>query len=320
MRRRPCRRLSEADDSRSGQRQVLGTRIPLAALIHAVAVGEHLNFRHAAVSLGVSQSSVSERIRALEETLGVRLFERRHRGVRLTEAGRFFLAHVTEGIEKLDYAVKAAGMIGSGKLGRVRIGVPTTIAAGFLADLLHHYRQQWPGVELELFDGRARDAILQVREGRLDVAFVAAITEVPDCHTRPLWSESLFVAMAASDSRAEANGLSWRDFADDLFLVRHDGTGPQAHEHIARRLGERGLPPKVQRCDVDRCILMSMVAADYGVTLVSEATSLIAVPGVAFIPLLDEPEPIRFGAVWSPHNSAKALRSLLDIARKHATI
>lgn len=320
MRRRPCRRFAEVDDSRGGQRQVLGTRIPLAALIHAVAVGEHLNFYHAAAALGVSQSSVSGRIRALEETLGVRLFDRSTRGVRVTEAGRFFLTHVADGIDQLDYAVKAAGMIGSGDLGRIRIGVPTTIAAGFLADLLHHYRQQMPGVDVELFDGRARDAILQVREGRLDVAFVAAITDVFDCHSRPLWTETLFIAVAESDRRADGNGFCWRDFADDLFLVRHDGTGPQAHEHIARQFGERGLQAKVQRCDVDRCMLLSMVAADYGVTLVSEATTRIAVPGVAFIPLLDEAEPIRFGAIWSPHNSAKATRSLLDIALKRATI
>lgn len=320
MRRRPCRRFAEVDDSRGGQRQVLGTRIPLAALIHAVAVGEHLNFRHAAAALGVSQSSVSERIRALEETLGVRLFERRHRGVQPTEAGRFFLAHVAEGIEHLDYAVKAAGMIGGGDLGRIRIGVPTTIAAGFLADLLHSYREQWPGVETELFDGRARDAIFQVREGRLDVAFVAAITDVPDCHSRPLWAESLYIAVAESDPRSHANGLSWNDFRDDLFLVRYDGTGPQAHEHIARRFGERGFQAKVQRCDVDRCTLLSMVGADYGVTLVGEATSKIAVAGVAFVPVMDEPEPIRFGAVWSPHNGGKALRRLLDLARKRATI
>lgn len=215
---------------------------------------------------------------------------------------------MAEGIEQLDYAVKTAGMIGDGSVGRIRIGIPTTIAASFLADLLGHYRQQSPGIELELFDGRARDTTLNVREGALDVAFVAAITDVPDCHTQPFWTEPLFIAVAASDSRTEASGLSWRDFADDLFLVRHDGTGPQAHDPIALKFAERSLHPKVQRCNVDLCMLLSMVAADYGVTLVSEATSLITVPDVAFIPLQDEPKPIRLGAVWSPHNSAKALR------------
>ena len=320
VRRRPCKWSEEADALHCRQCRLLGTRIPLASLIQAVAVGEHLNFRHAATALGVSQSSVSERIRSLEETLGVRLFERRHRGIQPTEAGRFFLAQVADGIDQLAYAVKTAGMIGTGELGRVRLAVPTTIAAGFLADLLHCYRQQWPGVEVELFDGRAKDAILQVREGRLDVAFVAAITDVPDCHCRALWTEPLFIAVSTRDLRASGDALHWCDLKDDLFLVRYNGTGPQVHDHVLRRFEERGLQPRVQRCDVDRCLLLSMVAGDYGITLCSEATAQAAFPGVTFLPLRDEPEPLRFSAIWSPHNSSKALRGLLDLARSRATI
>lgn len=298
----------------------LGHRVPLAALLHAIAVAEHLNFRHAAASLGISQSSVSARVRALEEELGITIFERNTRGVRLTEAGKNFVARVAVGIEQIDHAVKTAAMIQSGKAGRIRIAVPTPISAGFLSELLYSYRRGWPDIEIEFFDCRAREAISRVREGRLDVAFVAAVTEVPDCHSRPLWAEPLFIAVAQSDPRAHKNGLSWSDLRDDLFLVRYEGTGPQAHEHIARRFGERGLQAKVQRCDVDRCTLLSMVGADYGVTLVSEATSKIVVAGVAFVPIVDEPEPISFGAVWSPHNGGNALRGLLDLARKRATI
>lgn len=60
------------------------SRIPLVSLRHAVVVAEVLNFRHAANVLGVTQSSISTRIKGLEDALGIMLFERRHRGVRLT--------------------------------------------------------------------------------------------------------------------------------------------------------------------------------------------------------------------------------------------
>lgn len=63
---------------------LLSGRIPMAALIQTLAVAEYLNFHHAAKALGISQSSVSARIRALEEELGILLFERNTRGVRLT--------------------------------------------------------------------------------------------------------------------------------------------------------------------------------------------------------------------------------------------
>lgn len=74
---------------------ILSGRIPLISLVQFIAVAEHLNFRHAAKALGISQSSVSARVKALEDNLGVLLFERHARGVRLTDAGRHFMERVT---------------------------------------------------------------------------------------------------------------------------------------------------------------------------------------------------------------------------------
>src|SRR5690606_24042049 len=88
---------------------LLGTRIPMVSLIQTLAVDEYLIFRHAANALAVAQSSVSARVKALEEDLGILLFERRARGVQLTEAGRHFVERVATGINQLDHAVRTAG-------------------------------------------------------------------------------------------------------------------------------------------------------------------------------------------------------------------
>src|SRR5574344_467562 len=99
---------------------ILSGRIPLISLVQFIAVAEHLNFRHAAKALGISQSSVSARVKALEDNLGVLLFERHARGVRLTDAGRHFMERVTAGVDQLDHAVKTAGMTAQGEYGRLR--------------------------------------------------------------------------------------------------------------------------------------------------------------------------------------------------------
>lgn len=80
---------------------ILSGRIPLISLVQFIAVAEHLNFRHAAKALGISQSSVSARVKALEDNLGVLLFERHARGVRLTDAGRHFMERVTAGVDHI---------------------------------------------------------------------------------------------------------------------------------------------------------------------------------------------------------------------------
>lgn len=98
----------ESSDQRMTARSSVarvGRRISLLSLTQVLAVAEHLNFRHAAEALGMSQSSLSTRIRNLEEEIGIIVFERRHRGVRLTEAGRAFVAEIAAGLGQIDHAV-----------------------------------------------------------------------------------------------------------------------------------------------------------------------------------------------------------------------
>lgn len=294
----------------------LGSRIPLISLIHALTVAEHLNFRHAASALGASQSSVSTRIKRLEQDLGVLLFERRHRGVRLTEAGQHFLEHVATGIEHLDQAVRTAGAIARGEQGRLRVGLYSSIAAGFLAELLSQFREQHPAVDLQMIEGRARDTIREVRHARLDVAFVAGAPSAGDCQSKPLWTETLFVALPEDHPLAEAKSIMWSELANEGFVARCGGGGPQVHEHLLLRLAGRGNQPRIQRFDVERDTLMSIVAQGYGLTLTSEAAAQASFPGVAFRPIRDESEPITFSAVWLPHNGSQALLNLLALAQR----
>lgn len=293
---------------------LLGSRIPMAALIQALAVAEYLNFRHAANALGISQSSVSARVKTLEEDLGILLFERHARGVRLTEAGRHFVEQVAAGIGQLDHAVKTAGMVARGEQGRLRIGIHALIPGSFLANLLERYRQQHPGIEVEIAEGTARDSVMRLRADRLDVTFVAGSPEIPDCHCRPIWSERLLAALPSRHPLADRAGITWADLAGDTFLVRHGGTGPQVHDHVVLRLAGGRPNLSVLRFDVERGTLLSMVAQGYGVTIVGESASLIHAPGVAFLPILDEPEPVACSAVWSPHNRSPLLRNLLGLA------
>ncbi|CAD0216691.1 HTH-type transcriptional regulator HdfR [Rhizobium rhizogenes] len=74
--------------------KLLNGQVPMVALIQTLAVAEYLSFHRAALALGTSQSSVSARIKTLEEDLGIVLFDRNTRGVRLTKAGRRFVDQV----------------------------------------------------------------------------------------------------------------------------------------------------------------------------------------------------------------------------------
>ncbi|MFB9951636.1 LysR family transcriptional regulator [Rhizobium puerariae] len=288
----------------------------MASLIQTLAVAEYLNFRHAATALGVSLSSVSARVKTLEEDLGVLLFERHARGVRLTEAGRLFVKRVAAGVDQLDHAVKMAGMAASGECGRLRIGVHALIPHSFVAELIERYREDYSGIEVEITESRARDAVMQLRTGRLDIVFVAGTPELPDCHSRRIWSEPLVAVLPDRHQLADRSAVTWADLAGETFLVRYGGTGPQVHDHIVLRLAGRWPASSIHRFDVERGTLLSMVGQGFGITIVGAATSFLTTSGVVFLPIADEPEPVPFSAVWSPSNRSATLRNLLALANK----
>ena len=248
----------------------------MMTLVHTLAVAEYLNFRPAANALGVAQSSVSARVKALEEDLGILLFERHARGVRLTEAGHHFVERIAAGVDQLDHAVKTAGMAAAGESGRLRIGI------------------------------HAAD--------RLDVVFVAGTPELPDCHSRRIWTEPLLAVLPERHPLAGQSAVTWADLAGETFLVRHGGTGPQVHSHIVLRHAGRWPAPSILRFDVGRGALLSMVGQGFGITIVGVATALLPTSGIFFLPFADEPEPITFSAIWSPSNRSAALRNLLTLA------
>lgn len=206
------------------------------------------------------------------------LFERLPRGVRLTQAGRHFVEQVAVGVDHLDHAIKTAGLLARGEHGHLRISAYALISNGFLADLLNRYRELHPGVDIEIAECKAGDAVMQVRDGHLDVAFVLGTPDIPDCHSRPIWTEQLMVSLPVTHPLADGEGVTWADLSAETFLVRHGGTGPQLYDLILLRLAKRWPRPSIQRFDVDRLTLISMAEQGYGVTLASEATSQIRFP------------------------------------------
>lgn len=311
MRRRQGRFLDHDQSSK-----LLGGRVPMAALIQTCAVAEHLNFRHAAKALGVSLSSVSARVKTLEGDLGILLFERHARGVRLTEAGRHFVELVAAGVDQLDHAVKTAGALARGEEGCLRIGLHVPPLSGFLADLLARHHEQHPRIGIDVTEGRSADIMQLVREGQLDIVFVIGAPKAEDCHSRLLWSEALTAVIPADHPLANCSAITWTDLTAETFLVRYGGTGPQAHDHVTRRIAELGHHPRILRWDVGRETLFHMVAQGWGVTITTESVASVPVSGLVFRPIADESERAEFYAAWSPYNRSQALRNLLDLAEQ----
>jgi DNA-binding transcriptional LysR family regulator len=113
-------------------------------LRYVLAAADKRSFRQAPAELGVWESTISRGIRELEDEVGVALFIRHPGGATLTHAGNKFLNHARMAIGRMEYALKDAGGAGRGEVGFVRIGIFSSLASGFLADLRNVIRRRIP--------------------------------------------------------------------------------------------------------------------------------------------------------------------------------
>jgi DNA-binding transcriptional LysR family regulator len=274
------------------------------------------SFRRAALELKIQESAVSRRIRDLEDEIGAALFIRHPGGVKLTQAGEVFVGYARSALKEVSHAASDVGAIGRGETGVIRIGIFSSLASGFLAELLCGFSAQNSDVRIDLVEGAPSDHIVAVQHHRLDVAFVTGVPTPDNCDVCQFWTERVFVVVPVSHALSTQHSVHWSELRDQSFVVSEADPGPEIHDYLVKHLADLGVHPSIERCSVGRDNLMQIVSFGRGLTLTSEATTATQFPGVVY--KLLEGESLPFSAVWSPRNDNPAFRRFLSLARRMA--
>lgn len=290
--------------------------INLQQLRYFIAAIECGSFRKTAIMLGAQESAISRRIRDLEDQLGASLFQRHASGVYLTLAGQRFLRRIRIALQQIDDGARDVAAIGRSEQGNIKVGIFSALSSGFLFDLLQTYSKDYPRVWVEIVEANPAEHVAAIRQLQLDVAFITGTMERVDCETEHLWSEGVFVVLPSRHRLIMKEQVDWKDLSNECFIVSDGAPGPEIHDFLVRRLSGLGYHPEIQAQYVGRDVLLSLVAIGYGLTLTSEATIRLQIPGIIYRPIANEVLP--FSAVWSPRNDNPACRRLLSLARSMA--
>ena len=277
-----------------------------------MAAADHGSFRRAAIALGIQESAVSRRIRDIENRLGATFFIRSPGGVKLTSAGKQFVQRGRKALSEVGMAKAEISAISRGEDGHVRIGIFSSLASGFLSDLVQAFCGRHTTVQLTFVDGNPAEHLAAIRQHQLDIAFITGTGEYPDCVSQQLWFERIFAVLPSDHPCAGNPAVQFSDLAHEAFIVSEAAPGEEIHDYLVQRLAALGRHPEIQQHGVGRDNLMRLVALGRGLTVTSEATTAAHFPGVVFRPIEDEILP--FCAVWSPSNDNPVLASLLDLA------
>src|SRR5699024_1571989 len=146
-------------------------------LVYFKTVAEHLNFTNAAKALNMSQPPLSFQIKQLEESIGVELFHRTNRTVRLTEAGEYFHTATLRLLSNMDNHVETVRKIGKGEVGTLRIGFSGSVVYDILPKIIEHIHSKYPELKLNVSQLTTSQQVNALIHGELDVGIL-----VPPIH------------------------------------------------------------------------------------------------------------------------------------------
>jgi DNA-binding transcriptional LysR family regulator len=289
--------------------------IDLRHLRYAEAAERCGSFRKAADLLSLKQSNLSRRVRALEDQLGVKLFERTNGGVRATAAGRDFICGARRVLEELQTLVDSANAVGRGDAGHLTIGFYTSLSAGHLRASLVEYARRFPQIEISAVEGSRSRLCGGIQSGTIDVAIVTG-EPVPDCgRSMALWSERIIVALPEDHPLAANEIIYWTDLKRERFLLSERDPGPEIQEILISKLASPGDLPNVVKHDVSPENIKSLVGAGCGVSLMCEACIGASYAGLVYREARDGNGATRIGycAYWKDCNDNPALRNFIRL-------
>jgi DNA-binding transcriptional LysR family regulator len=280
-----------------------------------IAVAEELHFGRAAERLHMAQPPLSQQIRQLEKSLGVQLFERSTRSVRLTSGGEALLDHARAVIDGVEDAERAARAGGRGEYGKVTVGFAGASSRFLLPQLARAVRAAYPDIELVMLGQTYANAALgRIADRSLDLGFVRLPFQVPGLEYRPIEDESLVVALPEDHPLANADDVSILDLVGEQFVSFPRDAGSTLRAITQQFCLKHGFSPRIVQEAPDSYTIHSLVAAGVGVTITLSSTTHIQQPGIRYLPLREESPRFQSALAWHRDNASPALHSVIRVA------
>ncbi|UTH76651.1 LysR substrate-binding domain-containing protein [Chromobacterium sp. IIBBL 290-4] len=289
----------------------------LRHLRYFLAVADEGHFGRAAEKLHIVQPALSAQIRALEDELGVTLFDRSTRKVELSDAGRILLIEARRTVEQAERAKSVMRRAVRGETGVVRIGfVGNAVVAGRLSDDLLAFHAAWPDVAVDMHEMAPAAQLEALLAGRLDVGYCPQLGyPLPaGLKARSAGSWHWEVAMGGQHPLAARRALRVADLREQPFIVYAADSDDEGQLRMLRQL--LGCEPRIAYKVGSTMSVLALAAAGLGLALVPAPVRKIAAPNLAYrklaerSPLVSELSAIsRAGGEWG---AARRYLDMLD--------
>jgi DNA-binding transcriptional LysR family regulator len=264
------------------------------------------SFTSAGVEMGFTQSAVSRHIAALEREIGVPVFQRLARGVRLTEEGGLLLRHADAVADRIVDARREIAALRDLSAGRLRVGAFATADAALVPRAMAAFRTSFPGIALSLSEGLSPMLLRSLRSGDIDLAVVSSYADqqldTSDLDVQRLLKDPVLIALPSSHRFADRRSLALAELADESWVA----ASPNAENTLISACLRNGFEPRIDFVVREWTAKLGFVAAGLGITMVPSLAAAAVRPDIAVVPLRAADSPVRGVDVVTPR---KVLRT-----------
>lgn len=282
-----------------------------------LAVAEELSFSRAAERLHMAQPPLSYQIQQLERDLGVLLFERTRRGVRLTDAGHLLYDEARRILIQLEQTARMVERVGLGEVGRLSVGFVPSASNQVLPSLLPRFRQRFPAIEIFLQEMKPDDVVQRLLSGRIEIGFFYLPCEEEALAFRPVSREAFVAALPASHPLATQEEIELRSLAEEPFILPMRYKMPGLYAQVLEVCRAAGFTPRAVQKDVWLIqTIIGLVAGGIGVALVPGSARSLPREGVVYRRVSGLTASVEMAAVWRRGDGSAVLGSFLRVVEE----
>lgn len=250
-----------------------------------VVVAEQLSFTRAAHLLHLSQSALTEQIQRLEQELGVQLLHRNRRAVRLTEPGTVFLAEARATLTRARQAVERVQRAARGETGKLRIGFVSSAALEVVPMIVVAFRDQFPGVTLDLTNLRTRTQIKGLIGKSIDIGFVRLPLSHEQLTMTVIHREPFVVVLPHKHALANEEQVCPVQLQNESFVAYGRRWAPGFYDAVVQMCTKEGFSPEIVQETGEMYTAIALVAAGVGIAILPKSVVLAQSRNVVMKPL-----------------------------------
>lgn len=289
-------------------------RMKLHLLRYFAVLAEELHFGRAAERLAITQPPLSSGIKALEDELGVKLFERNSKHVALTAAGAAYLVEVRVVLDRVDRAGDTARAVAAGLRGRLDIGFTGSMVYRDMPAIVRAFGERAPGIEVNLREMSSGEQIDALLHRQLHAGFINASVVPEPLRCLPLAQDHFVACLPRGHALAGAAQVNLRALADETFVMFARDVAPANHDNVVALFHRAGIHPHTRHATRQWLTVVALVAMGMGVALVPATMAQAAVQGVRFVPIAHLEHPTVGVLAWHAAARNPALQTFLDVA------